>query len=139
MKRLIILFFISLIFSASYAGDTIPVYKDARLDVLTVKQIAINKLTAKMTSSGMFRGYRLQVLNTRSRDEAFTTKANLLQNFPDQKAYVLYQSPYFKVRFGNFLERADAEKFKTQFQKIYSQPAYVVEDVIEYTPPKEEE
>ena len=138
MERVFII--LSLIFfgSATYANDTVIVHKDSRLDILTTKQVAINKLTSKMTSSGMFKGYRLQILNTRSRDEAFNTKANLLQNFADQKAYVLYQSPYFKVRIGNFLERADAEKFKIQLARIYHQPAYVIEDIIEYTPKEEE-
>ena len=138
MERVIIILGMMLIVATSYAKDTVTVHKDPRLDVLTAKQAAINKLTSKMTSSGMFRGYRLQVMNTRSRDEAFNTKANLLQNFPAQKVYVLYQSPYFKVRFGNFLERSDAEKLKTELARIYPQPAYVVEDIIEYTPKDEE-
>ncbi|MEO8710526.1 MAG: SPOR domain-containing protein [Parafilimonas sp.] len=116
------------------AADTIIVHKDARLDVLTVKQAAINKITSRMTADGLFKGYRLQVLNTRSRDEAFKTKALLLENFPDEKAYVLYQSPYFKVRIGNFVNRNDAEGFKKGLSLLISQPAYVVQDLIEYIP-----
>jgi hypothetical protein len=62
----------------SYAGDTIIVHKDSRLDILTEKQIAINKVTSRMAANGLFKGYRLQVLNTRNRDDAFKTKASLL-------------------------------------------------------------
>ena len=67
------------------AADTIIVHKDPRIDVLTAKQIAINKVTEHLGTNGIFRGYRLQVLNTRSRDEAFKIKAMLLANFPDEK------------------------------------------------------
>src|SRR5690242_2283543 len=90
----------SVTFLYTNAADTIIVHKDPRIDILTSKQAAINKVTARMASNGMFKGYRLQVLNTRSRDEAFKTKTMLLENFPDQKTYILYQSPYFKVRIG---------------------------------------
>ncbi len=116
------------------SADTIIVHKDPRLDVLAEKQIAINKVTSKMGSNGLFRGYRLQVLNTRSRDEAFKTKAMLLENFPDEKVYVLYQSPYFKVRIGNFITRDEAEDFKNQLSSYYTQPVYVIDDLIEYIP-----
>lgn len=114
--------------------DTIIVHKDPRLDVLTEKQAAINKTTSSMTSTGMYKGYRLQVLNTRSRDEAFKLKADFLQWFPSQQTYVLYQSPYFKVRVGNFRQRSEAIAFKNQLARYYPQNAYIVEDLIEYTP-----
>ena len=128
----------SFTFLYTNAADTIIVHKDPRIDVLTAKQAAINKVTARMASNGMFKGYRLQVLNTRSRDDAFKTKAMLLENFPDQKTYVLYQSPYFKVRIGNFVNRSDADNFSKEVSSYLSQPAYVVQDLIEYIPKPEE-
>ena len=120
------------------SGDTIIVHKDPRLDIFTAKQASINKVTARMSSNGLFKGYRLQVLNTRSRDDAFKTKAMLLENFPGEKTYVLYQSPYFKVRIGNFVNRNDAENFKKELSLFIAQPAYVVEDLIEYIPSADE-
>jgi hypothetical protein len=132
---------IAILFSGSAlanSGDTIIVHKDPRLDIFTAKQASINKVTARMSSNGLFKGYRLQVLNTRSRDDAFKTKAMLLENFPDEKTYVLYQSPYFKVRIGNFVNRNDAENFKKELSLFIAQPAYVVEDLIEYIPSADE-
>lgn len=137
MKYFLITIILCAAFSA-YASDTIIVHKDARLDVLSEKQAAINKVTSRMGSNGLFKGYRLQVLNTRSRDDAFKTKANLLSNFPDEKVYVLYQSPYFKVRIGNFVNRDDAEDFKNQLSSYSTQPAYVVQDMVEYIPKADE-
>jgi hypothetical protein len=134
---LLVTFFTCAVFS--YAADTIIVHKDVRLDILSTKQAAVNKLTSKMTSSGQFKGYRLQVLNSRSRDEAFKIKSELLQLFPEQKSYVLFQSPYFKVRIGNFIERSDALSFRNLLSKKYPQNVYVVEDIIEYSPREDED
>ncbi len=133
MKSLMIVLLI-MIANICFAADTIIVHKDARLDILTEKQAYLNRVTSKMTSSGMIKGYRLQVLTSRSRDDAFKTKAMLLQNFPEQKTYVLYQSPYFKVRIGNFLTKSDANDFKDLLSNFYTEPAYVIEDIIEYIP-----
>ena len=115
-----------------WASDTILVKKDARLDLLTAKQAQINKRTAMLTSSGQYKGYRVQVISTNSRDQAFKIKTELLTRFPDQKTYTSYQSPLFKVRIGNFVRREDAEQFRKTLNRFYPQSVYVVEDVIEY-------
>jgi len=125
--------------NASIIKDTVIVYKDARMDVLTSKQIVTNKKASLQTSSGQYKGYRVQVVSTTNRDQAFKIKGELLSRFPDQKTYALFQSPNFKVRIGNFLKKADAEKFKLQLQKYYTTGVFVIEDAIDYTPTKEEE
>lgn len=122
----------------SWASDTILVKKDARLDLLTAKQAQINKRTAMLTSSGQYKGYRVQVISTNSRDQAFRIKTELLSRFPDQKTYTSYQSPLFKVRIGNFVRREDAEQFRKTLNRFYPQGVYVVEDVIEYNQVEDE-
>jgi len=119
--------------------DTIVVNKDPRLDVLTQKQAIINKRSKLMTSNGLYKGYRLQLLNSNNRNAAFKLKYDLMQAYPDQKAYVSFQAPYFKVRFGNYLKKDDAEKMRKQLQKIYTAGIFVVEDAIEYTPKEDED
>jgi SPOR domain len=121
------------------AADTIIVRKDARLDVLTAKQAIINKRSAMLTSSGQYRGYRIQVVSTSNRDQAFKIKTDLMNRFPDEKTYVLFQSPSFKVRIGNFIKRADAEKFRKELNKMFPQGVFIVDDAIEYTPPPDED
>ena len=116
------------------ASDTILVQKDGRLDVLVAKQAAINRASAKMFSNGQVKGYRLQVLNTRSRDEAFKVKAELMQKFPNQKVIALFQSPYFKIRLGNFADKEEAEKYKIEVSRIYPQGVYVIQDAVDIAP-----
>jgi len=119
-------------------ADTIIVKKDARIDVLVSKQIAVNRLSAKMSSGGQFIGYRIQLLNTKSRDEAFKLKGEMLQKFADQKTYLSFQSPYFKVRFGNFINKEEAEEYRKILSQRFPQGVYVVSDLIEYTPKEED-
>ena len=120
-------------------GDTIVVRKDGRLDMLNAMQVKLNKQAARMTYNGLYHGYRLQVLSTQSREQAFSLKASLLQRFPEQKAYTIFQSPYFKVRFGNFIDRDEANRYKKILSSTYTQVIYIVDDNVEYTPPKEED
>lgn len=135
MKKLFVFTFGLLLFVCRVsASDTIIVHKDSRLDIFTEKQASVNKVAKKMSRTGLVSGYRLQVLNTRSRDEAFKTKARLLQSFPEQKSYVLFQSPYFKVRIGNFISRGDANDFKDLLSSFFDQPTYIIQDMVEYYP-----
>lgn len=137
--RLSLLIITSLFISTVFGQDSIVVKKDPRLDVLSAKQAQINKRTSLVTSSGMIKGFRLQVISTTNRDIALRTKADLLSRYPEHKAYLLFQSPYFKVRFGNFLKREDAEKIRKLLNKQYPQGVFVVEDGIEYTLKDDEE
>jgi len=134
MKRIVFVVVGLFLFVTCFAGDTIIVHKDSRLDVLTAKQAAFNKQSSRMTPGGQYKGYRLQIIATNSRDDAYKAKTVFLQNYPDGKSYVSYQSPNFRVRVGNFVSREDAENFKSELNKIFTDGVDIVEDVIEYTP-----
>lgn len=125
--------------TAVSAADTIVVKKDPRLDVLSLKQLQANQRSAMMTPNGLYKGYRIQVASTPRRDDAFARRAELISRFPDQKVYMVFQSPNFKVRIGNFLKKEEAEKFKTLLNKLYPQGVYIVEDGIEYTLKEDED
>jgi SPOR domain len=120
------------------ANDTVIVIKDPRLDILSLKQAQINKRTAMMTSSGQYKGFRIQVVSTSSRDKAQAVKTDMMNRFPDQKTYLLFQSPNFKVRMGNYIKKEDAERFRKQLNKYFPLGVYVVEDTIEYVPKEDE-
>jgi hypothetical protein len=126
-----------MIASFALANDTVIVIKDARMDILTAKQAQINKRTSMMTSGGQYKGFRIQVVSTTNRDNATLIKTDLMNKFPEHKTYILFQSPNFKVRIGNFIKREEAEKLRKQLNKYFPQGVYVVEDAIEYYPKEE--
>ncbi len=134
MQKLFSLLLVMIIASSAFAQkDTIIIHKDQRLDILTAKQAQINKRNSMMTSAGLFRGFRIQLFSSPNRVEANKIKEEFLSRFTDQKAYLTYNSPYFKVRVGNFIKKADAESFRKQLAKYYPSGVYVVEDAVEYT------
>jgi hypothetical protein len=135
----ILIILCTIVAQAAMAGDSVIVKKDPRLDVLSIKQMQANQRAAMMYGNGLYKGFRIQVISTPKRDDAFKAKADLAAKYPEQKSYIAFQSPNFKVRIGNFLKRADAEKFKIELNKLFPNGVYIVEDGIEYTPKDDED
>ncbi|GAC1585575.1 MAG: hypothetical protein NVS3B19_03270 [Ginsengibacter sp.] len=112
---------------------TIPViiHKDARIDILEKKQLELNTAYLKAVSRSAM-GYRLMVLSTNDRALAMKTRTDLLQKFPEQKNYMIYQAPYVKIRFGNFRTRDEADIYRKQISKMLNGASiYLIEDRIE--------
>ena len=136
-KAVLIVVLVFFVFEGLSAADTVFIRKDYRLDLLTQRQTEANQHVALLTKDGLYKGFRVQLLSTTRRDDAFNLRTELLRKFPGEKTYVVYQSPNFKVRIGNFLRMEDAEELKAALNKIYPRGAYIVEDGIEYTPKEE--
>lgn len=116
----------------------VAVHKDPRIDVLVKKQAEVNDASIKLYRKSD-KGFRIQVINTNDRNLAFSIKAKLLQLYPDQKVYMSYAAPFYKLRFGNFLKKEDADNYKKELSKFFTQPMYIVNDQIEIKPMTEEE
>ena len=47
-----------------------------------------------------------------------------------------YQAPYYKIKMGDFIKRADADQFKKQITGL-KQSVFVVQDIIKIKPEDE--
>jgi hypothetical protein len=139
MKYLFFLSFI-LIGYGAFAQDTtsIVVHKDTRLDVLLKKQGDVNA-AIKKANARTAKGYRLLVINTNKRDEAIAAKTKVYTNFPELKAYLVYQSPYFRLKVGNFKTREEAVQYQKSLGFYFPKGVFVLTDTIEVTPEKDSE
>jgi hypothetical protein len=124
---------------------TATVIKDPRIDILGRKLADYNSslTTTRVTyTNGLTsaKGYRLMVISTNDRELAMKVRAQLYQMFPDQKQYMSYQMPNIKIKFGNFLDRSDADRARKQIlgAKLVTNNIYVLPEIIEVKPPKEE-
>lgn len=54
-------------------------------------------------------GYRVQILQTQDAEEARTVQSDAIVEL-DAEVYPIFDSPYYKVRVGDFLVRAEAEE-----------------------------
>lgn len=123
--------------TTAYSKDTfssVIVRKDPRFDEMAAKQAEINKRSF-LSGPRRANGFRVQAANTQNREEANAVKAELLRRFPEEKSYLLYQAPNFRVRIGNFLTQKDAFQLRKMISALYPQKGiYIVPDIIEYTP-----
>ena len=122
--------------SVSNNGNSVIVHKDPRIDALVEKQSYIN-ITAKKAAGRTMRGYRLMILNTNSRDAAISAKTKIYTHFPDQKAYLTYQSPFFKLKAGNYQTREEAKRYQSLMNSLFPKGVFIISDVIEVRPEKE--
>lgn len=142
MKKLMLM--VSLfVLKTSFAQDTsfpsgpaMIVHKDPRADALVKKQAEINERSRKLAGRTM-RGYRLLVLHTNNREEAIAAKTKIYTHFPDQKAYLTYQSPFFKLKAGNFQTRDEAKRYQALMNTIFPKGVYIISDIIEVAPVKD--
>lgn len=151
MKKLYA-FLLPVLFSLQAAAQTpdlqdtvtegkVTVYKDSRLDILAKKEAAYNEANGYSLGPRSAKGYRLMLLSTNDRPAAMRLRAELLKRFPEQKVYMSFQPPYIKLRFGNFIERADADKYKKEITrtKLVTNNIYLLNETIEVKPDKDKE
>ena len=149
MNRIFLLFSFLLTLSAGAQTDTatrnidsssVVVHKDPRVDLLVKKQAQINEVTSR-DARRTDKGYRLMIISTNSRDEAIAAKTKIYTYFPELKAYLWYQSPYFRVKAGNFRDRKDAEAYQKRIGTYFPKGVFIMKDIIEVKPvkPGEEE
>lgn len=124
------------------APDTnyVIIHKDPRVDLLIKKQAQINEETSR-AGRRTDKGFRLLLISTSSRDEALSAKTKVYTYFPELKAYLWHQSPYYKVKAGNFKDRKEAEAYQKKLNVYFPKGVFIMNDIIEVKPvkPGEEE
>ena len=119
-------------------SNSVIIHKDARLDLLVKKQANINEVTSR-DGRRTDKGFRLMIVSTNNRDEAIAAKTKVYTFFPELKAYMWYQSPYFRVKAGNFKDRKDAETYQRRLNTYFPKGVFIMKDIIEVKPGKSNE
>lgn len=126
-------------------GGNITVVDD-RLLILEAAEAKVNK--TRGTTDKVEReygpraaqGFRLMLMSTSDRTLAMNTRAKLLQRFPEQKVYMAFLAPNIRLKFGNFVTKADADRYKKLIRQagIVATNMYVIPEVVEVKPSKED-
>ncbi|MBN8668788.1 MAG: SPOR domain-containing protein [Chitinophagales bacterium] len=111
-------------------SGTVIVHKDPRLDILIKKQIQINEETTREARKNI-KGYRLLVINTNNREEALAAKTKVYTYFPELRPYLIWQSPFFKLKVGNFRDRKDADEYRKKMAAYFPKGVFIINDIIE--------
>ncbi|MFA9372165.1 MAG: hypothetical protein ACERIH_10690 [Labilibaculum antarcticum] len=68
-----------------------------------------------------FPGYRIQIFSGRStdREKAFRVKKEFKELFPDERVYVVYKAPDFRVTVGNFRSKIESIELNKACLKFF--------------------
>ncbi|WP_018626691.1 SPOR domain-containing protein [Niabella aurantiaca] len=113
----------------------VAVYKDPRIDLLLKKQADVNNFSTRNAAARRTApGYRLLVISTNNKAEAIAARTKIYSNFPELKPYMWHQSPYFKVKAGNFTSRQEAQAYQKKLAAFFPGGVFLMNDVVEVSP-----
>ena len=96
---------------------------------------AIDQITSALPET--LQGFRIQILATNNFDEANTTRNTFSLTFPELWVYLVFEAPTYKIRVGDFSNRAEAKTLLEQFESQGFKTAWIVPDrIIRNQPPK---
>lgn len=76
------------------------------------------------------RGYRVQIYNGPSRDKAMAAKKEFMRRFPGVRTYLIFESPSFRVRIGDYRSRGDAEGMLREANSMFIPSMIVPEEQV---------
>jgi hypothetical protein len=126
MKKLLFtICFLSVVFIGKAQKGNITVVEGDSISTLVAKHVYLN-------SKEKIVGWRIQIFfdsGNNSKSKAYSKKGEFMAMHPDVSVYLMFQSPYYKVRVGDFRTRMDAEGFKQKIIGTFTD-AFVVKDEI---------
>jgi hypothetical protein len=106
----------------------LPIRQDQRITDLLVRNSEIN------ARKNGFDGFRLEIFfssENKARELANRVKSGFNLIYPEIPCYLMYQTPNFKVRVGDFRNKSEALKTKSLIASKYPN-AFIVKDMIRF-------
>ena len=76
------------------------------------------------------KAYRVQIVISQNEQELQDVKIEIEKSI-DEKTYIIFELPNYKLRVGNFLNRKEAENFQKKIVRLGYRTAWVVPTMIE--------
>ncbi|MEI7526145.1 MAG: SPOR domain-containing protein [Mariniphaga sp.] len=113
-------------------GDSLAIWEKLNIQCESKINDLLRQQAEQCKRSGTINGFRLQIYfgsGANSHNQAVKMKTEFLSSYPEVKTYLLFKSPDFIVRVGNF--RTKSEALKMQKSLLYKFPnAFIVADEI---------
>lgn len=78
------------------------------------------------------KGFRVQIYNGPDRKKALSIKTEFMRRFPGVSSYLVYISPAFRVKIGDYRSRSEAERMLREANAVYK-PSMIVPDIVTVT------
>lgn len=102
MRNCILIILALMSLASAAQNNNVTYHQDRKVSELTDLYKAYNK------SHDITDGYRIQISFSNDRQEAYDNKSKLYKELPDEKCYVEYEEPYYKLRIGDYATRMEA-------------------------------
>lgn len=100
---------------------------------VVLPSFSIEKTTQNDTISSLNnleKGYRVQIIISQNENELIEIQDKIMQK-TDEKIYIIFELPNYKLRVGNFISRKEAENFQRKIVKLGYKTAWVVPTMVE--------
>lgn len=108
--------------------ENLQIRQDPRITDLLIRQVQINQRRHGTD------GFRLEIYfnsDKKAREQAVRVRNDFNLVFPNIPSYLLFQTPNFKVRIGDFRNKSEALKTKAYIESKYPN-AFIVKDNIRF-------
>jgi hypothetical protein len=102
----------------------LTIISDSRINALIDDYVTENKRKGGMD------GYRVQIYSG-NKDGAFKLKSQFISRFPEHNVHIIFQTPEFYVRVGDFRTPSEAIKLLHTIEREFRDP-FIIEDVIQF-------
>lgn len=126
LRILILLFALSLL--SQNIKAQVEIIADGRLQTILEQHISFNEISRTAI------GYRIKVgvfTGAGSKQQAFDLRDEIINNFPDLRAYVFFEEPNFTVKCGDYLTKLDAFGPYLNLKAIFPS-ALIIRDYINF-------
>lgn len=125
MRYLLLIWFALAVQSAVAQGvGKINMYVDPAIEQLIQRHIQFNR------QKPVVHGFRIQIIQDSDRDAVRAEKSKLLNEYPQIRVYESYDSPFYKIRVGNYKTRFEAQSDFVNIKKDFRM-SFIVPDVID--------
>lgn len=142
MKKLIMLGILCLSISSIFAQGKVEIVADSQLYEVVKIRYERKKAADAKPDTLQVQGYRVQVYFSNDRKKAYAMKDKVIKLHPEysNEVYVVYQSPNYKVRVGNYIKESEAKPLERLLAKSFEN-VFIVRDKVRYikNKPKENE
>ncbi|MBI5475483.1 MAG: SPOR domain-containing protein [Ignavibacteriales bacterium] len=111
---------------SKYNNDVATILRDEKKERDIIEAAKVLKIAPPETIPG----FRAQVMFTPEIDEANQLRDSISNILPDEWNYMVYETPYYKIRVGNFIDRAEANMMVKRLTSLGFKDAWVVPDKI---------
>lgn len=132
---------IALVFNTyAHAQGSVEVIVDPQIEELMRTRLEKKKIADAKPDTLVVQGYRVQIYFSNDRKKAYAMRDKAIRLYPEyaQEVYVIYQSPNYKVRVGNFIKEADAKPLERQLSKNFEN-VFLVRDKVRHIKFKQKE